>query len=139
LPQKFYLRVETGSKTPVDGQYAVLPGGTELLAFTAGKAGASQFFLADTSVLVEAQSGAMANTEEIGSASSFFMNGVDEMVDVNAVPVVCSNRSGKLFCTAGDRDQLWYCNVYGTTALVIAPSDYDNGFCRAVTLDIIAK
>ncbi|KAH0145727.1 hypothetical protein KCU67_g12529, partial [Aureobasidium melanogenum] len=70
-PNLFYMQVSSNSKTSIDEQWAVLPGGDELLEFTSGKAQASQFFFAEPNLLVEYQSNFLANVEEGDWATSF--------------------------------------------------------------------
>ncbi|KAH0145527.1 hypothetical protein KCU67_g12597, partial [Aureobasidium melanogenum] len=70
-PNLFYMQVSSNSKTSIDGQWAVLPGGDELVEFTSGKAQASQFFFAEPNLLVEYQSNFLANVEEGDWATSF--------------------------------------------------------------------
>ncbi|KAG9583279.1 hypothetical protein KCU97_g10702, partial [Aureobasidium melanogenum] len=136
-PNLFYMQISSKSKTSVDGQWAVLPGGDELLGFTSGKAGASEFFFAEPNLLVEYQSNFLANVEEGDWATSFYMNSVSKMYNVSAVPLACYNQGGVLSCKSGDLEQLYWCSVWGTTSLVLGPSTYDNGLCKPVSLDIV--
>ncbi|KAG9944213.1 hypothetical protein KCU85_g8097, partial [Aureobasidium melanogenum] len=134
-PDLFYMQVSSKSKTSVDGQWAVLRG--ELLGFTSGKAGASEFFFAEPNLLVEYQSNFLANVEGGDWATSFYMNSVWKMYNVSAVPLACGNKGGVLSCQSGDLEQLYWCSVWGTTSLVLGPSTYDNGLCKPVSLDIV--
>ncbi|KAG9524473.1 hypothetical protein KCU93_g6219, partial [Aureobasidium melanogenum] len=136
-PNLFYMQVSSNSKTSIDGQWAVLPGGDELLEFTSGKAQASQFFFAEPNLLVEYQSNFLANVEEGDWATSFYMNSVSKMYNVSAVPLACHNQGGVLSCKSGDLEQLYWCSVWGTTSLVLGPSTYDNGLCKPVSLNIV--
>ncbi|KAG9657628.1 hypothetical protein KCU64_g5070, partial [Aureobasidium melanogenum] len=136
-PNLFYMQVSSKSKASIDGQWAVLPGGDELLEFTSGKAGASEFFFAEPNLLVEYQSNFLANVEEGDWATSFYMNSVSKMYNVSAVPLACYNEGGVLSCKSGDLEQLYWCSVWGTTSLVLGPSTYDNGLCKPVSLNIV--
>ena len=131
------MRASSKSKTSIDGLYAVLGGGRELLDFTADKSAASKFFFASPNLLVELQSNWLANVEEGNWVSSFWMNSVDRMHTVNAVPLACRNQGGELSCKMGELEQLYWCSVWGTTSLVLGPSTYDNGLCKPVSLDIV--
>ncbi|KAH0368674.1 hypothetical protein KCU65_g3838, partial [Aureobasidium melanogenum] len=134
-PSLFYMQVSSKSKTSIDGQWAALGG--ELLTFTPGKAGASEFFFAEPNLLVEYQSNFLANVEGGDWATSFYMNSVWKMYNVSAVPLACRNQGGVLSCQSGDLEQLYWCSVWGTTSLVLGPSTYDNGLCKPVSLDIV--
>lgn len=131
------MQVSSDSHTSADGQWAVLPPDSELLAFTAGKPGASEFYFADGDLLVEYQSDWLANVEAGNWVTSFFMNSATYMNNVSSVPLPCSNRAGELYCKSGDLEQLYWCTFGATTSLVLGPSEYDNGLCRPVSLDII--
>ncbi|KAK6007348.1 hypothetical protein QM012_006356 [Aureobasidium pullulans] len=136
-PNLFYIQVSSKSKTSIDGQWAVLPGGEELLRFTSSKAGASEFFFAEPNLLVEYSSNFLANVEPGDFATSFYMNSVSRMYNVSAVPLTCRNQGGELSCESGDLQQLYWCSVWGTTSLVFGPSDYNNGLCKPVSLEIV--
>ena len=68
--------------------------------------------------------------------SSLYMNSVDRMHTVNAVPLNCRNNDGQLSCTSGELEQLYWCSVWGTTSVVLGPLIYDNGSCKPLALDI---
>ena len=136
-PDLFYMQVSSKSKTSIDRQFAVLPGGDELLGFTSSKAGASEFFFAEPDLLVEFGSNFLANVEGGDWATSFWMNPVSRMYNVSAVPLACRNQGGELSCKSGDLEQLYWCTVWGTTSLVLGPSTYNNGLCKPVSLDIV--
>jgi hypothetical protein len=136
-PNLFYLQVSSKSKTSIDGQYALLSPGRELLTFTASKATASEFFFADSNYLVEYRSNFLANLEGDNFVTSFYMNPVDRMHTVNAVPLACGNQGGALACKSGELVQLYWCSVWGTTSLVFGPESYSNGLCKPVSLDIV--
>lgn len=130
------MRASSKSGTSIDGLYALLGDGKELLAFTADKSAASSFFFASPNLLVEKASNWLANIEE-GFVSSFYMNSLDRMYLVNAVPLDCRNNGGELKCSSRELEQLYWCSVWGTTSLVLGPTTYDNGLCKPVSLDIV--
>jgi len=136
-PSLFYLQVSSDSKTSIDGLYAILSPGRELLAFTADKTSASEFFIAAPNYLVEFRSNFLANVEEGDFVTSFYMNPVDRMHTVNAVPLACGEEGGELVCHSGGLEQLYWCSVWGTTSLVLGPSTYNNGLCKPVSLEIV--
>ena len=131
------MQVSNNSNAAIAGQWAYLPGGNELIAFTAGKPGASSFFFDEPNLLVEYSSNYVANIEEGHWVSSLWMNPVGRMYEVDAVPLDCQNKSGELYCKMNDLDQLYWCDVWGTTSMVLGPSEYDNGSCRKVSLEIV--
>lgn len=131
------MRASSKSGTSIDGLYAVLGDGAELLNFSADKSAASSFFFASPNLLVEKASNWLANIEEGSFVSSFWMNSLDRMYTVNAVPLDCRNNGGELKCTSGELEQLYWCSVWGTTSLVLGPATYDNGLCKPVSLDIV--
>lgn len=107
------MQVSNNSNAAIAGQWAYLPGGNELIAFTAGKPGASSFFFDEPNLLVEYSSNYVANIEEGHWVSSLWMNPVGRMYEVNAVPLDCQNKSGELYCKMNDLDQLYWCDVWG--------------------------
>lgn len=132
------MQVSPSSGTAIDGQWAVLQPGAELLSFTAGKPGASAFWFQQPDVLVDYATNFIANVEAGNYITSFFMNSVAQMNNVSTVPLPCYNRNNELYCERDDRNQLYYCNIIGNGGVVLAPSTWDNGLCHPMTFNIVS-